>query len=148
VARVAAETEAPAAPREEDTLMATGTFANHPRLKKALPPLVKAQRALAAKIAVDPQDVKAEKAVRAQIDDLLVAAGFQHGDSVTCNGYDVAHHKRAGEDWVNPEKVTAELRAAGLPDDVIAELITATTDTTADALYATVTPSKGAKVRV
>jgi len=126
--------------------MSTGTFTNHPRLKKALPPLVKQQRALAAKIAVDPQDVKDEKACRADIDVLLVAAGLQSGDLVTCDGYDVTHTERAGQSRIDPTLLTAHLIAAGIDAPTIDALIAASTDTSPPACFATVKASKGAAV--
>lgn len=126
--------------------MSVGTFTNHPRLKKVLPPLVKEQRRLAAKIAVDPTDVKAEKAVRAEIDALLVADGLQPGDLVTCDGYDVIHRERAGQSRIDPDLLTGHLTAAGLDAETVASLVAATTVTGDPALFCEVRASKGSAV--
>lgn len=128
--------------------MADGTFTNHPILVDALPPLVRKQRRLEAKIAAVSQDAKDEKAVRAEIDQLLVAAGLQKSEVVTCLGYDVRHNEKAGQSSINGDTLTAQLQAAGIDPDLISTMIAASTDTGKAALFATVTPSKGAKVRV
>jgi hypothetical protein len=123
--------------------MATGTFTNHPRLKKDLPRLVKQQQAAAARIAVDPADVKAEKAIRAAIDALLIADDVANGDQVTCNGCVVTHVERAGQSRLDPELVHAYLLAR--VDAATADaLITAWTITGDPAVYCTVKAEKGA----
>jgi hypothetical protein len=123
--------------------MATGTFANHPRLKKDLPRLVKQQQAAYAKIAVDPQDVKAEKAIRGEIDALLIADDFANGDQVTCNGCVVTHVERAGSSRLDPELVHAYLLAR-LDAAAADALITDWTITGDPAIFCTVKAEKGA----
>lgn len=104
-----------------------------------LPALVRKQRRLEAKIAPLEPLLQEEKTVRDEIDQLLVAAGVQKGELVTCHGYDVAHHERAGQDRISAER----LRGAG-----VAEIdIQFATTTGKASSYATVKPSKGAKVR-
>jgi hypothetical protein len=127
--------------------MATGTFTNHPTLIKVLPPLVRKQRTLAAKIAVVAQDVQDEKAVRADIDALLVAAGLQKGEGVTCNGYDVKHNERDGQARINGDVLTEQLAAAGVDRTLIGQTIGNATETSKPSAFCTVTPTKGAKVR-
>lgn len=121
--------------------MASGTFTNHPTLIKVLPPLVKKQRALAQKIAVDPQDVKDEKAVRADIDALLVTAQFTNGDTVTCDGAVITHHVRAGSARLDPEPVEAYL-VSTVGQAAADNLITAWTITGPAAVYCSVKESK------
>jgi hypothetical protein len=128
-------------------IAATGTFTRYPALVEALPPIVKRQRRLAARIATVAQDVIAEKAARAEIDALLVAAGLLKGDVVTCAGYDVKHHEKAGHASLNPETIVAELVAAGVDRDLVLQVLVASTETGQPSVYATVTPSKGAKVQ-
>jgi hypothetical protein len=128
--------------------MPLGTFANYPRLKVALPPLVKKQRRLAAQIATVAEAVKDEKAVRADIDGLLVAAGLQSRDVVTCAGYDIRHNEKAGQSSINGDVLTEQLVAAGVDRDLVASTITAATETGQPSAFCTVTPTKGAKVRV
>jgi len=128
--------------------MAEGTFANHPTLVETLPPLVRKQRRLEAKVAAVAQDAKDEKACRAEIDVLLVAAGLQKSDVVTCAGYDARHSEKAGQESLNAETLTAQLLTAGLHADAIVTILKASTDVGQAAKFATVTPSKGAKVRV
>jgi hypothetical protein len=127
--------------------MPTGTFTNYPRLVVALPPLVRKQRKLAAQIAVVAQAVKDEKAVRADIDVLLVAAGLTKGDVVTCAGYDVRHQEKDGQSSINGDVLTEQLVAAGVDRDLVASTIASATDTGKPSAFCTVTPSKGAKVR-
>jgi len=122
--------------------MASGTFTNHPTLIKVLPPLVRKQRALAAKIAVDPQDVKDEKAVRGDIDALLVTAQFTNGDTVTCDGAVITHHVRAGAARLDPEPVDAYLEKTVGRAEADA-LITLWTITGPDAVYCSVKEPKG-----
>jgi len=127
--------------------MATGTFTNHPTLVEPLPPLVRKQRRLAGRIAVVAQDVKDEKITREQIDALLVAAGLKKSDVVTCAGYDVRHNERDGQSAINADKVTEQLVAAGVDRDLVVQVLVDSTETGEPAKFATVTPSKGAKVR-
>jgi len=127
--------------------MATGTFANHPTLIKVLPPLVRKQRRLAGQIAEVAQAVIDEKAVRADIDQLLVAAGLKKTELVTCNGYDVRHHERDGQSSINGDVLTEQLVAAGVDRDLVTATIANATDTGKPSAFCTVTPSKGAQVR-
>jgi len=127
--------------------MATGTFTNYPRLVVALPPLVRKQRKLAATIAAVADAVKDEKAVRADIDALLVAAGLTKGERVTCAGYDVTHNERDGQSSINGDVLTEQLVAAGVDRGLVLDTIASATDTGKPSAFATVTPSKGAQVR-
>jgi len=127
---------------------ATGTFAEHPVLREALPPLVRKQRRLALTIAAVAGAVVDEKATRAQIDALLLAAGLRKSELVTCLGYDVKHNERDGQTSINAEKLVAQLVDAGLPERTAREILKASEETGEVAKFATVTPSKGAKVRV
>lgn len=104
-----------------------------------LPALVRKQRRLEAQIAPLEQLQADEKAVRDAINALLVEAGLAKGDGVTCAGYDVVHHERAGRAALNADK----LRGAG-----VAELdIAFATEVGKASSFATVRPMKGAKVR-
>lgn len=127
--------------------MATGTFTNDPRLTIDLPPLVRKQRRLAGQIAEVAQAVVDEKACRADIDVLLVAAGLQKSELVTCNGYDVKHNERDGAHAINGDVLTEELVAKGVDRQVINRALLNATETGKPASFATVTPTKGAKVR-
>jgi len=128
--------------------MDTGTFANYPRLVKGdLPKLVKRQRTLASKISIVAQEIKDEKIVREQIDELLVAAGLKKSDVVTCNGYDVRHNERDGQVSIDGVKLTEQLVAGGVDRGFVGEVLADCTETGAVAKFATVTPTKGAKVR-
>jgi hypothetical protein len=113
----------------------------------ALPPLVRKQRRLEAQIAPIAPLVDDEKAIRKAIDALLVAAAIAPGDGVTCLGYDVVHHTRKGQSSFNVEVLTSELVAAGLAKDVVAKILIDATETSDPPLWATVSPSRGAKVR-
>lgn len=128
-------------------MSADGTFLRYPALVDPLPPLVRQQRKLAAQIATVAQAVIDEKAIRADIDQLLVAAGLQKSEVVTCDGYDIRHNEKAGSARLNPDTLTTMLAADGWEADEIAELITAITDTGNPSLFATVTPTKGATVK-
>ena len=127
--------------------MPTGTFTNHPRLRIALPPLVKQQRRLAGQIATVAKAVVEEKQVRGEIDQLLVAAGFEKGQVTTCNGYDVRHHERDGQTSLNPDILTEQLATAGIDRGVIATILEAASETGQPSAFCTITPTKGAKVR-
>ena len=127
--------------------MAEGTFLKYPALVEPLPVLIRKQRTAAGKIATVAQAIKDEEVLRKDIDALLVRAGLQKSDVVTCMGYDVRHHERDGQARINPETVTAYLIALQWEPDAIAALLKATTDIGKPALFATVTPTKGAKVR-
>jgi len=128
-------------------MSATGTFTQYPSLVEPLPPLVRKQRRLEGQIAKVSQAVKDEKAIRGEIDQLLVAAGLEKSDLVTCAGYDVQHHERDGRATLNAERVTAELVAAGVDPELVAQILMDSTEAGAPALFATVKPSKGARVR-
>jgi len=126
---------------------ATGTFLEHPVLREALPPLVRKQRRLALTIAAVAPAVVDEKATRAEIDALLVAAGLKKSELVTCLGYDVRHNERDGQTSINAEKLIAQLVETGMAERLARELLAYCTETGEVAKFATVTPSKGAKVR-
>lgn len=124
-----------------------GTYTEHPTLLETLPPLVRKQRRLEARIVTVAQAVKDEKEVRAEIDQLLVAAGLQKSELVTCAGYDVLHNERDGRESLNPDKVTAALLAAGVDPELVAQVIMDATETGEVAKFCTIKPSKGARVR-
>lgn len=123
-----------------------GTFADHAELL-ALPPLVRKQRTLEAKIAPLAPLVEEEKQVRKDIDDLLIAAKIAKGEHVTCNGYDVGHCERKGQTSLNAETLIAEMVAAGLNKNRALLIVTEASETGDPSHWATVKPSKGAKVR-
>lgn len=127
---------------------AIGTYTRYPVLVDTLPPLVRKQRKYAALIAAVAQDVNDEKDVRGKIDALLIQAGLQKSEVVTCLGYDVRHNERDGHTSLNADKLTEKLIAAGMPERLVIEILAASTETGEGAKFATVTPSKGAKVRV
>jgi hypothetical protein len=133
--------------RRVSSLGVTGTFTQYPGLIATLPPLIKTQRRLAARIAAVAQDVKDEKAIRQDIDRLLVAAGLTKGDVVTCAGYDVRHNEKDGAESLNPLKVTEQLAAAGVALELIAHVLMDSTETGNPSAFTTVTPSKGAVVK-
>lgn len=113
-----------------------------------LPPLVRKQRRLEKKIVPLAPLVDQEKALRKQIDELLVAAGLTtSGEGVTCLGYDVLHNQRAGHSALNPEKIVALLVAGGVDQAFALKVLVDSTETGDPAKWATVKPSKGAQVR-
>lgn len=117
---------------------ATGTYTTYPALAD-LPALVRLQRRLEAKIAPLEPLMALEKDVRDQINALLLKAGFAKGEGVTCAGYDVVHHERAGRTTLNADT----LRANGVPEIDIRFA----TEVGKASSFATVRPMKGAKVR-
>ncbi len=125
----------------------TGTYTRYPALVDTLPPLIKIQRRLAARIAAVDEAVKDEKKLRADIDWLLLQAGLVKGDAVTCAGYDVRHNERAGSTSLNQEKLTEQLVAAGVDRGLVDHVLKASTETGSVSLFCTVTPSKGATVK-
>ncbi len=124
----------------------TDTYTQYPALAE-LPPLVRRQRTLEAQIVELAPLVEDEKSVRTQIDRLLIAAGIVAGDSVTCNGYDVMHHLRAGSHRLNQAVLVAQLVARGVDRGLVDDAIAGSTETGDSSTWATVKPSKGAKVR-
>lgn len=126
----------------------TGTFTTFPALRFALPPLVRQQRGYARRIAAVASAVTKEKATRAKIDALLIAAGLKKSDVVTCGGYDVRHHERDGQTSLNEEQLVAGLVILGLEEKLVRALVAECTETGEVATFATVTPTKGATVRV
>jgi len=127
--------------------VATGTFTRYPALVSTLPPLVKRQRRLAARIAAVAEAEKDEKALRGEIDALLVAAGLAKSEVVTCDGYDVRHNEKAGSSSLDETKLTEQLVAGGVDRAFIAQVIVDSTETGKPSLFATVNPTKGAKVQ-
>ena len=121
----------------------TGTFSEHPILQ-SLPALIRKQRRLEAQLRPLAHLENEEKAVRAQIDELLVAAGVV---AVTCAGYDVVHNTRAGKSSLDGEKVKALLVASGLDAEFVDQVLDQATDTGKPAQWATVRPMKGARVQ-
>lgn len=124
----------------------TGTYTQHPSLKD-LPPLVRRQRTLEAKIVVLAPLVEDEKTTRQQIDQLLVEARIVPGNSVTCNGYDVMHHLRAGSNRLNQAVLIAQLVAGGVDRGFVDQAIAASTETGDPSTWASVKPSRGTRVR-
>ena len=112
-----------------------------------LPTLVRKQRALEAKIVPLASYLNDEQQLRKEIDARLVAAGIPANDGVTCLGYDVVHHERQGNAKLNPDALTAELVVAGLDRADVALMITACTERDEPSSWASVKPSKSAKVR-
>jgi len=127
--------------------MPDGTYATYTVLVDALPPLVRKQRRLESVISAVAQHVKDEKAIRGDIDALLVKAGLTKGELVTCLGYDVKHNERDGQVSINAELLTELLAKAGVERKVIATILKASTQQGEVSKFATVKPSKGAKVR-
>lgn len=125
----------------------TGTFTRYASLVESLPPLVKIQRRLAARIASVANEVIEEKALRATIDGLLVRAGLTKSEVVTCAGYDVRHNEKAGSTSLNSDKLTEQLVAGGVDRAFVAKVLVDSTETGETSRFATVTPSKGAKVQ-
>lgn len=123
-----------------------GTFTTYPALVD-LPPLVRKQRRLEAKILPLEPLVKNEKHVRGQIDALLIAAGLKRGDSVTCNGYDVTHTGRAGQTSLNADALAILLVLGGVDPEFVDFALKASTETGEAPVWATVKPCKGSQVR-
>lgn len=118
------------------------------RALEPLPPLVRKQRRLEAKLYDEKGSfVEQEKAVRKDIDALLLAAGLQKGEGVGCLGYDVVHRERAGQSSIDGDKLLELLVAGGVERVFAARAISEATNTGDPAKYAEVKPSKGAKVR-
>lgn len=123
---------------------AAGTYLRYPSLVDPLPPLVRKQRRLEESIVPLAALSADEKAVRGEIDALLVAAGT---DSVTCLGYDCTHIERKGTSRLNQDQLILKLVAAGLAERLVLEIVAASTEIGDPSAWATVKPSKGAKVR-
>jgi hypothetical protein len=123
----------------------TGTYSQHPALVD-LPPLVRRQRTLEANLVDLLPLIDDEKAIRSQIDRLLVEAGILPGDAVTCNGYDVMHHLRAGSTRLNQAVLIAQLIAGGVDRAFVDQVIAVSTQTGEPSTWATVKPSKGSRV--
>lgn len=123
-----------------------GTFTTYPALA-TLPPLVRKQRTLEAKILPLAAFVDLEKAVRKQIDALLIAAKIPAGEGVTCNGYDVDHHTRKGNTSLNAEAAAILFTLGGVDPEFVDFVLTTCLETGDSPLWATVKPSKGAHVR-
>lgn len=121
-------------------------YARFPRLE-VLPALVRKQRRLAKKLAPLEHLVNDEKAVRHDIDVLLLAEGFTRGEGVTCHGYDVVHRDRKGATSLNATRLTDTLVDAGLELAVVLKALIDSTDEGDPPQWAEVKPSKGASVR-
>lgn len=111
-------------------------------------PLVNKQRQLEAKILPFAPLVDQEKAIRQDINDLLIKAGIAKGDGVTCHGYDVVHVERVGSTRLNQDMLASYLIQFGMPAQEVQEMIAACTETGEPSTWATVKPSKGSKVRL
>jgi len=116
----------------------TGTFLAFPGLFN-LPALVRKQRKLEKELEPLTLLAKEEKATRDAIDVLLVAAGFASNEGVSCNGYDVTHHARAGNSYISRDLL--------LSNGVDVETIDQCVDRYDTSYSATVKPTKGAAVR-
>jgi len=125
----------------------TAPHTRYPALKTALPPLVRKQRTAAGKIAKVAPAVEDDERLRKEIDALLLTAGLEKSDVVTCMGYDVRHNERDGQARISPEMLTAYLTAMEWEPADIAAILTGVTQIGKVAQFATVTPTKGAKVR-
>lgn len=126
--------------------MDPGTYTQYPALAP-LPALVRRQRRLEGKIAPLAPLVEDEKAVRKEIDALLLTAGLGKGDSVTCHGYDVTHVERVGTSRLNQDVLILNLVAAGVDQQLVIEMLAASTETGDPSMWATVKPTKGSTVR-
>lgn len=113
----------------------------------ALPPLVRKQRKWEAQIAPIEPLIEQEKALRKDIAALLEKAGIAKGDGVTCLGYDVVRCGKKGNTTINYEKVIALLVAGGVDQAFATKVLLDSSETGDPAMWATVKPSKGAKVR-
>lgn len=130
-------------------MSADGTYLQHPTLVESLPPLVRHQRRLEAKLGDEKGPFeKQEKAVRADIDALLAAAGLTQAEFVTCAGYDCTRRGQKGRSVINALKLIEQLVVAGLDRVIALKAILDSTDTGEPSTWAEVKPSKGAKVRV
>jgi hypothetical protein len=122
-------------------------FEAYSLLTDALPPLVRKQRRLEAQILPLAALAEEEKTIRSEIDGLLIEADIKSNDGVTCLGYDVVHHERAGSTRMNQEVLYAQLVAAGLTKAVVDKILAEATERGDPSAWATVKPSKGSKVR-
>lgn len=123
-----------------------GSYTQYPSLE-GLPPLVRKQRRLESRIAPIEPLIEEEKALRKEIDGLLLQAGLTKGEGVTCLGYDVTHRERAGQKRLNQDALTARLVGAGLELAVVITLMAECTEEDDPAKWADVKPCKGSKVR-
>lgn len=113
-----------------------------------LPALVRKQRRLEKQIVLLVPLSEEEKALRKEIDALLITAGITtSGEGVTCLGYDVLHNARKGQSSLNADKILAFLVAGGVDKDFAVKVLTDSTETGDPSAWATVKPSKGSKVR-
>lgn len=127
-------------------MSALSPYTRYPALRD-LPALVRKQRRLEAKIVPIAPLVDQEKALRKDIDALLIKAGLQRGEGVTCHGYDVTHRDRKGRTSLNPDKIVAQLVAGGVEETFALQVLVDSTETGDPAQWAEVKPSKGSKVR-
>jgi hypothetical protein len=99
----------------------SNTYRRQARLVDTLPPLVRKQRRIAAKLAPLEGLIVDEKAVRKRIDELLTACGYGKGEGVTCLGYDVVHREREGNTAYDVvllgTLLVEQLVALGMPRD-------------------------------
>lgn len=123
-----------------------GSFLKFAKLAE-LPTLVRKQQRLVRKMAPLEPLVEQEKAVRKDIDALLVDVGVGKGEAVECVGFEVAHNERAGQAFINQDKLVLLLAGAGFTGQDMAGAMAWVTDAYAPSSFATVKPLKGAKVR-
>lgn len=122
-------------------------YATYDRLTEDLPPLVRKQRRLEGRIVLLVPLSEEEKALRKDIDALLVDAGILKGDGVTCLGYDVIHNERKGTSRLNQDALVIRLIDAGLKEARVLQILEESTEVGDLSAWATVKPSKGSKVR-
>jgi len=84
-----------------------GTYQAYGEKLADIPRLVRKWKSAAKKIAGVARDIEIEKAARAEMHRLLVAAGIDAKQYVTCNGYRLTRRKRAGNKSVDADKLRA-----------------------------------------
>jgi hypothetical protein len=123
-------------------------YLTHPSLKNTdLALLVKRERTIAAKLAPLEELAELGKETRKRIHELLVQAGFQPKDWTTVNGYQVTRTSRAGQTSFNDATCQAQLVAAGVDAELVADAIAASFEQAPTTYYASVKPMRGALVR-
>jgi hypothetical protein len=125
----------------------SGNFLDHPTLAESpLPRLVREQQRLDARIGPRERELEPliakEKALRGQIDALLMQAGLGHLDAVTVNGLVVTHNKRRGQTKIDEAILVVGLTMAGVPEETVRKVLKAASTTSADVHFATVAPAK------
>lgn len=117
------------------------------KLVEKLPALVRKQRRLEASLVPFKPIEEEEKAIRQEIDQLLVGAGLKTGEAVVCLGYEVAHNERRGRVSLNQDQFVEKLVAGGVDRDFAMQALAESMETGDPSSFASVKPAKGAKVR-